>query len=94
MVNVQKCFLVKNLNGQRIPTQMRKSVMKITINPEVTKEFIEEVKKAIKDNGGHCPCAIKKSKDTLCMCKIFRDMESGICPCGLYCKTVATEDEK
>ena len=49
--------------------------MKITINPEVTKEFVEEVKKAIKDNGGHCPCAIEKSKDTLCMCKIFRDME-------------------
>ena len=41
---------------------------------------------AIKEKGGHCPCAIELSEDTLCPCKEFREMESGVCGCGLYIK--------
>ena len=59
--------------------------MRIDVNPD--KEFAREMRKAIKDNNGHCPCQLERSKDTLCMCKAFRDMEEGTCHCGLYTKT-------
>ena len=58
--------------------------MKIRINPD--KEYVREVKKQLKDNGNHCPCALFKNEDTKCMCKEFRDMEEGMCRCGLYIK--------
>ena len=45
-----------------------------------------DIKKRIKDNGGHCPCQIEKTKDTKCMCKSFKEQESGYCHCGLYYK--------
>ena len=41
---------------------------------------------ALEQNGGYCPCAIEKSEDTKCMCKDFREQESGECHCGLYVK--------
>lgn len=48
----------------------------------------EEVRKALKENDGYCPCAVSKSADTKCMCKDFREqIEQGIsgkCHCGLY----------
>lgn len=53
-------------------------------NPD--KEFVKEMKKAIKNNNGYCPCQIEKSPDTKCMCKEFREMKSGMCHCGLYFK--------
>lgn len=62
--------------------------MKITINPDT--EFVAEMRKALKNNDGFCPCALTKSEDTKCMCKEFREMESGTCHCGLYTK-VGTE---
>jgi len=58
--------------------------MKIITNPD--KEFVEEMRMAIKANNGFCPCALEKSKDTKCMCKEFREMDSGTCHCGLYIK--------
>lgn len=58
--------------------------MKIITNPN--KEFVSDIKQALKANGGYCPCSIVKSKDTKCMCKEFRDMEEGTCHCGLYTK--------
>ena len=36
-----------------------------------------------------CPCQIKKTEDTLCVCKEMRD--SGICKCRLWIKN--TEEE-
>ena len=58
--------------------------MKIYENPD--KEFVKDIKKRIKDNGGHCPCQIEKTKDTKCMCKSLKEQESGYCHCGLYYK--------
>lgn len=58
--------------------------MKIVINPDT--DFVKEMKAALKSNNGFCPCALEKSKDTKCMCKDFREMESGTCQCGLYSK--------
>lgn len=49
------------------------------INADVT------VQEAIDVNHGYCPCAIERSKDTLCPCKDFREQtEPGECHCGRY----------
>lgn len=38
------------------------------------------------DADEHCPCSIVKNEDTKCMCREFREMDSGMCHCGLYIK--------
>ena len=58
--------------------------MIIRVNKD--KQFVAEMRQAIKDNEGYCPCVITRSPDTECMCKEFREMESGTCHCGLYTK--------
>ena len=50
------------------------------------KEYAKTVLEAIKNNNGYCPCALEKTNDTKCMCKAFREMERGVCHCGLYVK--------
>ena len=63
--------------------------MKILINSDADK--VVEIRKALKDNDGYCPCRLFKTPDTKCMCKKFRDqIEQGIegeCHCGLYILT-------
>lgn len=59
--------------------------MAIKQNPD--KEYADEVRRKLKDNGGYCPCSLIKSPDTKCMCKDFREMEEGMCHCGLFLKT-------
>ncbi len=58
--------------------------MRIRTNPD--KEYAEDIKQKLKANGGYCPCALVKNADTKCMCKEFRETESGMCHCGLYIK--------
>lgn len=60
--------------------------MTIKINPD--KDFVKDMRKAIKKNNGYCVCALEKTKDTRCMCKDFiEDTEPGNwCRCGLYYK--------
>lgn len=58
--------------------------MRIKTNPD--KKYVKYIKQKLKDNGGYCPCALVKNTDTKCMCKEFREMESGMCYCGLYIK--------
>lgn len=50
------------------------------------KELVQEIREKLKANGGFCPCRIEKTPDTKCMCKEFREQESGECHCGLYVK--------
>ena len=51
------------------------------------REQVEDIRRRLKDNNGYCPCATKKTKDTKCMCKAFREQqEPGECHCGLYIK--------
>lgn len=50
-----------------------------------------EVSQKIYENHGYCCCAIVKDKDTICMCKDFRDKIQdpefyGDCHCGLFTK--------
>lgn len=42
-------------------------------------------------NGGYCPCAVVKNEDTKCICKEFREQESGLCHCGRYEKVGDTD---
>lgn len=67
--------------------------MKITINPD--EDFVREMKKKLRANGKHCPCALVKTPDTKCMCKEFREQTTeGWCRCGLYYKGAGDEDER
>lgn len=59
--------------------------MKIVTNPD--SDYVKEVKLQLKANSGYCPCATHKNKDTKCMCKDFREMDEGMCRCGLYIKS-------
>lgn len=58
--------------------------MAIKQNPD--KEYANEVRKKLKENGGYCPCRLEKTPDTKCMCKEFREQAEGMCHCGLYIK--------
>lgn len=58
--------------------------MKIKVNPD--KDYVEQIRKALKENNGYCPCSLTKNDDTKCMCKEFREMKCGMCHCGLYIK--------
>lgn len=67
--------------------------MKVKLNSNA--ELVREVRKALKETGGYCPCAVFKTDDTECMCKDFREQISqgiiGECKCGLY---EVVEDDK
>lgn len=60
--------------------------MRVITNPN--KEFVAEIRAKIKENNGHCACAISFNEDNKCICKEFREQidrgESGECNCGLY----------
>lgn len=59
--------------------------MKITVNPD--SEVVKSIREKLKANDGYCPCRLKKSEDTKCICKEFREQDvPGECHCGLYIK--------
>lgn len=61
--------------------------MKIRVNPDpAMRDVVEVVRLKLQENGGYCPCRTEKNEDTKCMCKEFRQQESGVCHCGLYVK--------
>ena len=56
----------------------------IKLNPDAEK--VKEVREAIDKNNGYCPCKTIKNADTRCMCKEFREQDTGYCHCELYYK--------
>lgn len=54
-------------------------------------EIDPSVKALVDANDGYCPCAIWQTEDTKCMCKDFREQDSGECHCGRF-KKVEGED--
>lgn len=60
----------------------------IKVKTNSDEEFVEEIRAKIKENNGHCACAITFNVDNKCMCKEFKEqIKSGIegeCHCGLY----------
>lgn len=61
-------------------------MIKVITNPN--KEFVKEIRAKIKENNGHCACAVSFNENNKCICKEFRDQinrgEVGECHCGLY----------
>lgn len=60
--------------------------MKIKFNPAWTDDEVQAFRATLKANGGYCPCRLTKKSETKCMCKEFREQDSGLCHCGLYYK--------
>ena len=58
--------------------------MKIKLNPDKT--IVENIRRKLKENDGYCPCRLKKTPETKCMCKEFIEQDAGECHCGLYIK--------
>ena len=50
------------------------------------KDLVDDIRKRLKENDGYCPCRLQKTPNTKCMCKEFREQETGECHCGLYVK--------
>lgn len=69
----------------------------VRIKQTEDKELLNEILKQLQDNNNYCPCAIKHTLDTKCMCKSFRDVINENtpgtfeCPCGRYI-AIITED--
>lgn len=57
---------------------------KIRLNDDA--ELVADIKRQLKENDNYCPCRIQKIPENKCMCKEFREQESGECHCGLYIK--------
>lgn len=52
-------------------------------------EIDPSVKELVRANDGYCPCSVFKNRDTLCMCKDFREQKKpGVCHCGRFEKVV------
>lgn len=63
--------------------------MKIKLNPD--QDLVNGLKLKMKQNGGYCPCRLRRDDDTKCMCKEFREQIAdpefeGYCHCMLYYK--------
>ena len=56
-------------------------------------EINKEIRKLVDENNGYCPCAVVKNEDTKCMCKEFKQQESGVCHCGRFEKVGENEHE-
>lgn len=58
--------------------------MDIILNPD--DDFVKDLKKQIKKNGGYCASKFERNADNKCICKEFREQSAGMCSCGLYIK--------
>ena len=47
-------------------------------------EINTDIRKLVEDTDGYCPCTVIKNEDTKCMCKQFKEQESGVCHCGRF----------
>lgn len=67
----------------------------IVVRMNQDEDHVNEVRKALKENDGYCPCAVTKDADTKCICKDFREQidkgTPGKCHCGLYICEVGGE---
>lgn len=53
---------------------------KLILNPDA--QYVDNLKKCIKENGGYCVCMLIKDDNTYCPCKQKR--ENNRCICRLY----------
>lgn len=65
-------------------------MLKIIKNPQT--DIYESVIKEVRANSGYCPCRLKKTPETKCPCKEFREQTTeGECHCGAYVKIEVNE---
>ena len=55
------------------------------------KQHEQEIRQALKENDGYCPCRMEITEDNKCICKEFREQIAdpnftGYCHCMLYYK--------
>lgn len=67
--------------------------IKVSNNKELVEEIRSKLKMNVEKYGKpYCPCILpteynsENNDDYVCMCKKFREQESGECHCGLYFK--------
>lgn len=66
--------------------------MKLKVFSNPNKDIAENIKQAIKDSDGYCPCSLERNNDTRCMCKAFREQKTqGYCHCGLFYKELSQD---
>ena len=60
----------------------------MTVKTSPDKELVKRIREKLKAEDGYCPCRLKHTPDTKCMCREFREQidrgEEGPCHCGLY----------
>ena len=52
----------------------------------------EDILAAVRANDGYCPCRPVHTPETKCMCKEFMEMTEGTCHCGLFHKTIESDE--
>lgn len=61
-------------------------MIRVTTNTD--RSIVDDIRAKIKENNGHCACAVSFNENNMCICKDFRDQiereEPGECHCGLY----------
>lgn len=58
-------------------------------------EYCKIMKKKIKANSGYCPNELKRTPDTKCPCKAFREQgHEGYCGCGYLYMNMEDEDNE
>jgi hypothetical protein len=51
------------------------------------KKLAQEIRAALKENDGYCPCKLTRTPSTKCICDEFLNNNTlGACHCGLYVK--------
>lgn len=64
------------------------------IKVSTDKELVKDIRERLKANGGYCPCVLKQTPETKCMCKEFLEQDfEGPCHCGLYVKVEASDEK-
>lgn len=73
----------------RVPYETLVAKLDRIRNPLKVVEIDPGIRELVDLCGGHCPCAIERTEDTLCPCKEFREQtEPGECRCGRFAKVV------
>ena len=56
--------------------------MIIRINKKKTVEEIDQLRQAVRNNKGYCPCKVEHIPENRCICSEL--LNNHICECGLY----------
>lgn len=91
IIEVSKQIVLRDFGGKVVPKIGEPSKVDLANRVKVSEDEnrVYTIRKALKENGGYCPCRFEKTDDTVCMCKEFREQITdpnfhGPCHCGLY----------